>query len=277
MTQTKGWGEWADHQLGIQNSCERGCSYCFATYNDMVRYKRITKPQERLKYKQRKTIKKPDKKYPGRVAFANSHDITINNYSECEDYLVRLLKAGNHVLIVTKPDYVVIRFLISALGKFREQLEFRITIGTYDNEVLKKFEPNASDFEERILCLKMLFMAGFETSVSIEPYLSRDVRGLIDRIYHYVTREIWVGIMNHFDQIVEYAPVIESLRELYSLETVLTIHSELERYFGHNYFTGKITIKYKDTFEAMVNKNNFFERNELIVNSLLVEKNGVGN
>jgi len=276
VTQTEGWKEWADYWLGLQNFCERGCLACFATWFD-IKYKRITDPKERLTFKPRKTIENPDKKYPGRVAFPNTHDITIQNYSQCEEYLIRLLKAGNQVLIVTKPDENIIRLLISALSEFKEQLEFRLSISTYDNEVLKKFEPNASDFEERVLCLKMLFMAGFETSVSAEYYLTRDVKGLIKRIYPYVTREIWVGIMNHFDQIVEYAPVIESLRELYSLETVLTIHSELERYFGHNYFTGKITIKYKDTFEAMVNKNNFFERNELIVNSLLVEKNGVGN
>ena len=249
---TKGWNEWAKYRVGIQNSCEKGCPFCFAIYLDM-KYKRISKPEERKTYKKRKGIKNPDKKYDGLIGFPNTHDITIQNYTECEDYLLRLLKAGNQVLIVTKPDYHIIELLISALSEYKEQLEFRITIGSYDNEVLKKFEPNASDFEERLLVLVTLFMAGFETSAAIEPYTSRDVRGVIERIHHYVTREIWIGKMNHFNGIVQYAPEIEELRPLYSPETIRAIHKEIVETFSKPVFNGLIErIKFKDTFRKIV-------------------------
>ena len=251
---TKGWQEWAEHWLGIQNHCERGCKFCFAIKSDM-QYKRISKPEERMQPKERKGIKNPDKKYDGLVAFPNTHDITIQNYSECIDYLERLLKAGNQVLIVTKPDVRIIELLISDLRDYKEQLEFRLTITTYENEVIKEFEPNASLFEDRVLCLKMLFMAGFETSVSIEPYTSRDVRGLIERIFHYVTREIWVGIMNHFSGIIKYYPEVEELRSLYTQETVCEIYGELRDTFQHPYYCGRVNVRFKDTFEKLVKKS----------------------
>jgi len=249
---TKGWSELVDLQLGIQNNCERGCPYCFAT-EMAIRYNRISDPLERIAYQKRAGIKNPDKKYPGVIGFPNSHDITMANYSECEDYLLRLLKAGNQVLIVTKPDYRVIELLISNLQDYRKQLEFMITIGSYDSEVLKKFEPGASDFLERLNCLSMLYTYSFETSAIFEPYLSRDVVGLIDRVYAWVTRDIWIGKMNHFNSIVKYAPEIEELRPLYSRETILAIHKEIVETFSKPVFDDLIErIKFKDTFRKIV-------------------------
>lgn len=249
---TTGWKEWAEQQFGIQNSCKNGCLYCFGTMSDM-RFARIENPKDRLAYKPRKAIANPNKKYPGVVAFPNTHDIYYENYDKCEDYLLRLLVAGNKVLIVTKPDIRVIELLQTALREYRDQVEFRITIGSYNSTILKKFEPNASDFEERLSCLKLLFMQGWATSVSIEPYLSRDVVGLISRINPYVSRDIWVGKMNHLNRMVKYVPELEFLRPLYTNVIVKNIHCEIVETFSKPIFHNLIDhIKFKDTFRKII-------------------------
>ena len=250
---TKGWKEWADRWVGIQNSCSRGCVYCFATYLDL-RYKRIHSPEQRLNFQQRKSILNPDKKYDGRIAFPNTHDITESNYQKCRNYLDRLLKAGNNVLIVTKPDFNVIEQLISDLENYRKQLEFRITIGSRHSDVLKQFEPGASDFRERLESLSLLSDYSFETSVSIEPFLSRDVATLIEEIYWAVSRDIWVGKMNHFNNIVKYRPEIKTLQQLYTDETLIAIYHELQQLQKRiPYVRGK--IKFKDTFLDVLKKH----------------------
>lgn len=252
---TKGWQEWAKYRLGIQKGCYRGCKYCFGM-KEALRFKRIKKHEDWIIVTERKTIENPDKKYNGLIGFPNTHDITLENYSECEEYLLRLLKAGNQVLIVTKPDYHIIELLISALQDYKDQVEFRLTIGSYDDSVLKKFEPRASNYQERYDCLRLLFMNGFKTSVSIEPYLSRDIIGLIRRIYVYVTGDIWIGIMNHFNFLVNYYPELLDLKQLFSKETVQAIYQEIQEYFTS--YDGLLErIKFKDTFRkiAGVEKN----------------------
>ena len=248
---TKGWKQWVKKQIGIRIGCERDCKFCFAKI--LGSEKGYTSIDTWKNPKDRKTKDKiPSNSI---VGFPSTHDITIHNYSDCLETILEILAKGNQLIIVTKPDYHIIEVLISDLKDYKDKIEFRITIGSYDNEVLKKFEPNASDFEERLLVLKTLFMAGFETSVAIEPFTSRDVRGLIERIYHYVTREIWVGIMNHFSKIIKIYPEAEELRPLYTKETVCEIYGELRDAFQHPYYIGKVNLRYKDTFENIIKKS----------------------
>ncbi|MHA1880181.1 MAG: hypothetical protein ACTSYG_07265 [Candidatus Heimdallarchaeota archaeon] len=250
---TQGWKEWAYKWVGIQNSCVRGCIYCFAT-EMALRYKRITTPEARQIFQARKNILNPDKKYPGRIAFPNTHDITESNYQKCRNYLDHLLKAGNDVLIVTKPDFSVIKQLIGDLLNYSEQVEFRITIGSRHSDVLKKFEPGASDFRERLECLSLLWQYSFHTSVSIEPYLSKDVAELIDDLWMWVERDIWVGKMNHLSRIAKYAPVVRELAPIYSDEVVKQIYYSIKKKFKKPVYGNLLErIKFKDSFRRALN------------------------
>jgi len=48
--------------------------------------------------------------------------------------------------------------------------EYGITLVSLDEDFRKEYEPNASDFKDRISSLKYLHRKGFKTWVSMEPY-----------------------------------------------------------------------------------------------------------
>ena len=80
--------------------------------------------------------------------------------------------------------------------EFREQIMFRFTIGSCNNDVLRFWDQNAPGFEERLASLSYAFGAGFKTSVSCEPLLDNQADGLISMLYPYVNDAIWIGKAN---------------------------------------------------------------------------------
>ena len=141
--------------------------------------------------------------------FPASHDITDNNWSACVIVLVRLLKAGNKVLIVSKPHYNCIASICTVFEGYRDKLTFRFSIGSCDDKILSYWEPNAPDYQERKEALEVAFNSGFETSVSIEPMLdSENVDILINELSPYVTHSIWIGKMNHLGRFGKVSDMI---------------------------------------------------------------------
>jgi len=76
------------------------------------------------------------------------------------------------------------------------QILFRFTIGSANNETLRFWEPDAPLYERRIESLKYAFNEGFETSISCEPMLDNQISVVIEEVMPYVTNSIWVGKMN---------------------------------------------------------------------------------
>jgi DNA repair photolyase len=111
--------------------------------------------------------------------------------------LERMLKAGNDVLIVSKPKYECIYFLCKAFMPYQKQIMFRFTIGSADNEVLSLWEPNAPTFNERLQSLKVAFESGYETSISCEPMLDLHIDKVVDAVRDYVTDAVWLGKANN--------------------------------------------------------------------------------
>jgi len=111
-------------------------------------------------------------------------------------YLRRWLSVGNEILIVSKPELKCIKRICDEFGKYKDKIVFRFTIGSSDNEVLKFWEPGATDFEERLASLKYAFDMGFETSVSCEPFLDGNIVELFHKLKPYVKDTIWIGRMN---------------------------------------------------------------------------------
>lgn len=65
--------------------------------------------------------------------------------------------------------------------------EFGITLISLDKSFKDKYEPFASDYEERIESLKKAHEAGYKTWVSIEPYptpniIKQDLKNILDKI-----------------------------------------------------------------------------------------------
>jgi len=135
--------------------------------------------------------------YSTPVMFPTSHDITQSVYAPCLEQLKNLLRAGNEVLIGTKPRFWVIERLISDLYKYRKQVSFQFTISTLHDKRIRMWEPGASRVAERLKCLQMAKKARYQTNVSIEPCLDvEDVHAIVDRVNPWVTDTIWVGPLN---------------------------------------------------------------------------------
>ena len=135
--------------------------------------------------------------------FPSSHDISSANVDTAIECLTEILKRENHALIVTKAQASAVNSIIramdsSALSPYKDKVSFRVTMGTADEILLRRFEPGAPDFHERFMVLRSLFMAGFQTSVSAEPLLGGvdTFNDLYLRVKRYVTDTVWVGIMN---------------------------------------------------------------------------------
>jgi len=147
----------------------------------------------------KEVLSKNFKKRSGRVMFPSSHDIfNIQPFKEaCFIVLRKLLECENEVLITTKPQLTIVQEIIDEFGDCRHQFQFRFTITSNDDRLLRFWESNASGFEERLASLKYAFRKGSKTSVSIEPFLDYDPTELIKTVAPFITESIWLGRMNY--------------------------------------------------------------------------------
>lgn len=131
--------------------------------------------------------------------FPSTHDLfEISPFKEaCMTVLGRLLESDNEVLVTTKPRLIVIQEIIERFGDFKEKMQFRFTITSDDDRLLKFWEPNAPNYEERLSSLKLAFQKKFKTSISVEPFLDYDPTRLFKTITPFVTESIWMGKMNY--------------------------------------------------------------------------------
>jgi hypothetical protein len=191
-----GTWEWATTSKNCCTGCLHGCLYCYARAM-AERFKRVKQGDWKNEKVRQRDVDKTYKLYEGTVMFPSFHDITENNFEACFIVLEKLLKAGNRVLVVSKPHLKCIAYICDHLEDYRDAILFRFTIGAMDNEVLSFWEPGAPLYEERRESLRYAFDNGFETSVSAEPMLdSEHVFDLVDDLSPYVTDAIWIGKLN---------------------------------------------------------------------------------
>jgi DNA repair photolyase len=192
-----GTREWAKQTVNCCTGCSHDCLYCYAKLRQ-VNYRKVRPEDWHLERIREKDVFKKHKKYPGRVMFPSSHDISDHNWSACQIVLDNLLKAGNEVLVVSKPHLTCIGATCALFKDYRDNLIFRFSIGSCDDRVLSFWEPNAPSYEERKASLKFAFDKGFQTSVSMEPMLdSVNIDALISDLMPYVSDTIWIGKMNY--------------------------------------------------------------------------------
>jgi DNA repair photolyase len=190
-----GTKEWAEEKNNCIIGCCRNCRYCYAKKTN-IRFKKCTKDtwKDELQNKNAKP-----RKHKGRIMFPTSHDLPFKNLYWWAYHLDGLLKLGNDILIVSKPEFKSIQYIVEKYKDtpYKNKIEFRFTIGTDDEKTREFWEPGAPPMEERIQCLKHAYENGFRTSVSMEPLLVEDPTQFIKRIDPYVTGEIWIGLMNY--------------------------------------------------------------------------------
>jgi DNA repair photolyase len=191
-----GTRQWSNKSINFQTGCEHNCLVCYA--KDMsIKYKQTTKNNwENPRIRINDVNKKISKWSESLVMFPSSHDITPNNINEAMIVLRKILEADNEVLIVSKPHYDCIKKICDTFKDYKDKILFRFTIGSYDNKVLKFWEPNAPSLDERMKSLKYAFNVGYNTSVSCEPMMDNKVGKVIDAVRPYVTETIWLGKVN---------------------------------------------------------------------------------
>lgn len=195
---TSGTKEWADRNVNCIKGCSNNCRYCYAKLI-AKRFGRCTEDTWKDMNICHDILKKSFGKYPGRVMFPSSHDITEapEVKEACFIVIRKLLEANNDLLITTKPRLSVTKDIVMTFRSFEPQLQFRFTITSKDNSLLSFWEPGAPSFEERFKSLKYAYQAGFKTSVSIEPFLDYDPGNLVEIVSPFITESIWLGPMNY--------------------------------------------------------------------------------
>lgn len=196
--QGTGTREWAEKSFNIGKGCGYGCRYCYARAN-ALRFKQIKMPDEWLK--ESITLAADIVYYPagdGVVMFPTTHDLTPFYLHKSIPALREILKAGRKLLITTKASMYVMRTLTTELADWKDQIMFRITIGTTNDRTAQWWEPYAPTVTERIMALRYAFEHDWQTSVSCEPMLGGvcDTVDLIQAVNKYVTDTIWIGKMN---------------------------------------------------------------------------------
>lgn len=193
---TLGTKEWADSNVNCYFGCSNDCRYCYAK-KMAIRFKRKTEETWKLMEPNQKAIEKGYWKRKGRIMFPTSHDITLESLYDCLEVLKKLLNADNEILITTKPNLNCVKIICNEFFKKKHLIQFRFTITSLNNELLRFWEPNAPTFKERLKSLIHAHKMSYKTSISIEPFLDENPFLLVDRLIPYVTESIWIGKMNY--------------------------------------------------------------------------------
>lgn len=196
---TSGTREWADYNVNCIKGCYNNCRYCYAKMM-AKRFGRTRENDWQNMQINSNSLKRNFKKKTGRIMFPSTHDIVdFSPYKEvCFIIIERLLYSGNNLLITTKPRIGVVKEIIERYeNQFKNKIQFRFTITSLDDNLLKFWEPNAPKFKERMTSLKYAFDNGFKTSVSIEPFLDDDPTKLVQTVMPFTTESIWIGKMNY--------------------------------------------------------------------------------
>lgn len=190
-----GTHEWSTKTYNFLTGCKSDCKDCYAKASS-IRFKHTTADTWKNETVRPKDLTKRIPKHEGMVMFPSSHDITPEHLSESITMINNILKSGNSILIVSKPNMECISKICETFTDYKDKILFRFTIGSTDSSELSFWEPNAPSFEERFECLKWCHQNGFSTSVSCEPLIQKNVKVLIDTLSPYVTETIWIGKPN---------------------------------------------------------------------------------
>lgn len=192
-----GTEELGDKNVNIQKGCENGCLYCYA-FSMRHHYDHMEMDEwlEPIPLKEHKSYRKSDKTF----FFASSHDMYPKNLDRCIKEIKKVLLPGNKLTIVSKANPDCIAALIPEITEYKTQIEFYITITTFDESLREYWEPKAPPILDRLFAVNMLLKAGFTVNILIEPMLSEPTP-LIDHILANfnisLLNFIWIGAMQY--------------------------------------------------------------------------------
>ena len=242
-----GTKQWAPCNANCILGCSNDCEYCYAK-KMAIRFGRATRENwHEMRYNS--NCKSQIRKYNGKIMFPTSHDLHIEHIDWWMPFLKGLLEKGNEVLIVTKPQFAAVHAICRQIYKYADQMEFRFTIGTDDEETRRFWEPNAPEIHERIQSLQFAYETGYKTSLSMEPLLTRAPGLLINQVYPFVTGDIWIGMMNHMS-INDFAD--RNTCWFYEMKSINSIEN-IKRIY--DLYKDNPKIKWKDSIQDLLGLN----------------------
>jgi len=244
-----GTQEWASSTINIQIGCEHGCKYCYAKTKHVEFGRSLTYNWETPVIKS----KLPGvNKREGKIMFPSTHDITPINIEQAKIILLRMLEKGNDVLLVSKPHLECIKEICRIAEPHKDQLLFRFTIGSANNEVLKFWEPGAPSFAERLQSLRFAWHKGFKTSVSSEPMLDEEIHKLVEAVETFVTDSIWIGKMNFAEERVRKNGFTDDLT-IGKVRSLVAFQNVAENIWNIYYkFRRHPKIKWKESIKKVI-------------------------
>ena len=242
-----GTEEWAEHTLNFIDGCSHDCKYCYSK-EMAIRFGRKKPYNWKNEVVRKNSFQKQHKKYGGTIMFPSSHDIHPEHLDETVQFLGKILKAGNRVLVVSKPHLLCIETICKNFSDFKRNILFRFTIGSSSSDILKFWEPGAPDFSERLASLKLAYGKGFDTSVSCEPMLDDEVEDVIEKVTPYITDSIWIGKANYLTRRLRINGIrdkksIERSKELIKLQSDRNIRRLYKRLKNNEIIKWKESIK----------------------------------
>lgn len=244
-----GVGEWANDSINLAQGCEHDCAYCFAKAM-AIRFHRSTPESWKNPVIRKEAIGKNYYQQEGRIMMPTSHDITPLNINEFLTVLMKVLEAGNEILIVSKPHLPCIKAICKTAAAYKKQITFRFTIGSADDKVLKAWEPGAPSFGERLDSLKWAHQEGYETSLSCEPMLDTSIDQVIEACRPYVTDSIWLGRANNLRQALSLNRPGDEKAKALGEQLLAEQTDDYLRELYHRYKDDPL-IKYKDSIKKV--------------------------
>lgn len=220
---TRGTKQWSKYTENLVYGCPYGCNYEVGGYCYACRFLKRSglDPKPWTAWRWRNGVeKKGFKKRSGRTMVPSLHDIFPEILEVTTEFLKRLLKPGNEVLITTKPHPYCIRHMADELEEWKDLITWRLTITTPNPSLMAKYEPFAPTLHERMNSLIYLQKRGYETTVSAEPFLSDPVE-TYKLVEPYITGGMWVGPMS--------GKVPTEFADLYSRLSLMMFENQLDR------------------------------------------------
>ncbi len=241
-----GTKEWAAETVNCSIGCPNDCRYCYAKRISLLRKSISSYSEWHSKNDIRRNIEKEKRTHDGTVMFPSMHDIHEGNLDTSIDLIANVLEARNKILITSKPRIGCILELCDTFKEYKNNILFRFTIGTADNDILQLWEPGAPSFEERFACLAIAKAKGFNTSISMEPMLN-SVR-VVDEarlMFPFVTDGVWIGKMNKIDDRVTLVSTAEK-------ERIKAGQTDTEIIRIYNALKHEPRIRWKESFKTVI-------------------------
>jgi DNA repair photolyase len=127
-----------EDNVNFCTGCENDCLYCYMKpmADNRPTWKITSDTWHQMRIRQ-EDVDAKQKRHAGLVGFPSSHDILPSNIDDALIVLGKLLRAGNEVLIVSKPRIECIQRICEASQFYKDKILFRFTIGAMDNNLLR--------------------------------------------------------------------------------------------------------------------------------------------